>query len=248
MATKAKPARIAFELAVGGVFAALVCVATLAFKVDVPATKGYFNIGETVIYTAALLFGPFAGAFSGGVGAAVADLIVAPEFALGTLVVKGFEGAIVGFLGKKTIVQFSRRNWRIFTVLLGVIVGLLLASTGSVYYIGTVPLYLGYPLPENPTLTVFVPPELWYSLGGIVALLIIFMGLKIDPELGRAILSMVVGGLEMVFGYFLYEQLILGNTLAIVEVPVNIGQMIIGLVVALPVAKIVLRSLPQLKS
>jgi hypothetical protein len=74
------------------------------------------------------------------------------------------------------------------------------------------------------------------------------MGLKIDPELGRAILSMVVGGLEMVFGYFLYEQLILGNTLAIVEVPVNIGQMIIGLVVALPVAKIVLRSLPQLKS
>jgi uncharacterized membrane protein len=80
------------------------------------------------------------------------------------------------------------------------------------------------------------------------AFLIILMGIKIEPESGRAILSMIIGGLEMVTGYFLYETLILGKATAFLEIPANVGQMIIGLVVAIPIAKIVLRSLPQLKS
>jgi uncharacterized membrane protein len=50
----------------------------------------------------------------------------------------------------------------------------------------------------------------------------------------------------MVTGYFLYEQLFLG-VFALAEVPVNIGQMTIGLVVAIPVVKVVRRALPQLK-
>jgi hypothetical protein len=58
----------------------------------------------------------------------------------------------------------------------------------------------------------------------------------------------MVGGLEMVVGYFLYETLVLGQTTAIVEIPANVGQMMIGLIVAIPVARIVLRSLPQLKT
>ena len=242
------PADFTLKLAIAAVFAALVWVATMAFTVSVPATSGYFNIGETVIYVAAMLFGPFVGAFAGGVGAAFADVLVAFPFAPGTLVIKGLEGAIVGFLNKKMLPKTSRSNWRTFTITLGVIVGILLAATGSVYYSGDVQLYLGIPQPTNPTLTIFIPVELWYFLGGIVALAITFVGFKTEPEIGRAILSMIVGGLEMVAGYFLYEQLVLGKATAIVEIPVNIGQMLIGLIVAIPVARILLRSLPQLKS
>lgn len=247
MKEKGDSAKIAFDLAVGAVFAALVCVATLIFTLSVPATSGYFNVGETVIYVAALLFGPIVGAFAGGVGAAIADMIVAPQFALGTLVVKGCEGTIVGFLSKK-FRRTSKSDWRVFTAILGAIVGLLLALTGSLYLSGNAELYLGIPSPKIPTAIIFVPAETWYFLGALVALLIIFMGFKIEPESGRAVFSMILGGLEMVAGYFLYEQLVLGKVNAIVEIPVNIGQMIVGLVVAIPIVRIVLRSLPQLRS
>ena len=54
----------------------------------------------------------------------------------------------------------------------------------------------------------------------------------------------------MVIGYFLYETLVLGypSSLALVEIPFNIVQMIIGLIVAVPVMHAILRVFPQLKS
>lgn len=247
MQAKASSTRVTLRLAMAPVFAALVCIATIAFTVSVPATSGYFNIGETIIYVAALLFGPYVGAFAGGLGAAIADMIVAPVFAPGTFVIKSFEGAIVGFLGKKLTMQTSKSNWKTYTTLLGVVVGVLLAITGSLYYSGNVELYLGIPPSQTPTFTGFVPAEIWYFLGGIVALLIVFIGFRIEPELGQAVFSIIIGGLEMVVGYFLYEQIVLSKA-AIVEVPINIGQMLVGLIVAIPVVKIALRSLPQLKS
>jgi hypothetical protein len=65
-----------------------------------------------------------------------------------------------------------------------------------------------------------------------------------------ATVAIVIGGFEMVLGYFLYEQLVLGYpfALALVEVPFNIVQMLIGLLVAIPVMQAVLRVFPQLKS
>ena len=167
------PLKVAFA----AVFAALVCASTLIFIVSIPATSGYFNLGETVIYIAALLFGPFVGAVSGGVGAAVADALVAVQFAPGTLVIKGFEGVIVGILNRK----IQRR-----------ISSLSLSATVSV----------------------------------------------------------MIGGLEMVAGYFIYEQVVLGYPLAgaLTEVPFNIVQMLVGLVVAVPIMHVVLRVFPQLKS
>jgi uncharacterized membrane protein len=164
------------QLALAAVFAALVCVATLALVISIPATSGYFNLGETVIYIAALLFGPLVGAIAGG-GAAIADILVAAQFAPGTLIIKGFEGAIVGFLNKK-IQKITR------------------------------------------SLTL------------------------------SAAVSIIIGGLEMIAGYFIYEQLVLGYPFAtaLVEVPFNIVQMLVGLVVAIPVMHVILRVFPQLKS
>jgi hypothetical protein len=57
----------------------------------------------------------------------------------------------------------------------------------------------------------------------------------------------------MVLGYFLYQQFLLGPlfgyyVIAIAEIPVNIGQMTVGLVVALPIVRAIRRSLPSLKA
>lgn len=243
MKKEGKPAQRVFKVAIASVFAAIVCVVTLVFIVNIPATNGYFNVGETMIYVAALLFGPLIGAFAGGVGASIADLLVAPVFAPGTLVIKACEGTIVGFLSKR-FGQTSKSVWRNGTILLGIFVGVLLGAVGSIYY-QNVDLYLGYPTPQTPTFSISIPVEFWYAVGGIVALAIALMGLRLEAESGRAVLAILIGGLEMVAGYFLYEQLVLGETVAAVEIAANIGQMLVGLIVAIPIVRIVTRRLPQ---
>ena len=170
------------KLALTAVFTALVFVISSQIPpIPIPATGGYFNVGEVTIYVAALLFGPFVGAFSGGVGAMLSDLFLGYTiFAPGTLIIKAIEGAIVGALNIKL------RN-------------------------------------SVPNITI------------------------------RAVISVVAGGLTMVLGYFIYETLLavlipgLG-IVAIAEIPLNIGQMLVGLVVAIPIMYSVLRVFPQLKS
>lgn len=231
-------------IAATAVFTPLVCIATMIFSIYVPHTRGYFNVGEVMVYISALLFGPFVGAFAGGVGSALADALNPQyiQYCPATLVIKGCEGAIVGFLTRKALKIRSKNQWVLFTLLMGILLGFLLGFIGSKYYSGSVGIYLGLPPPENPTSTINIPTEFWYTLGGIAAFLVILMGFALEPEFGWVIMSIFIGGLVMVTGYFLYEQLILG-VLAIAEIPINIGQMLIGLIVSVPVYRAVKRYL-----
>ncbi|MCW4038968.1 MAG: ECF transporter S component [Candidatus Bathyarchaeota archaeon] len=92
----------AARIAVAAVMAALVCVSTLMFRIPVPATGGYINIGDVMIFVSGLAFGKTIGGFAGGVGSAIADLIGYPSYAPLTLVVKGIEGALVGVISDGT--------------------------------------------------------------------------------------------------------------------------------------------------
>ena len=236
------------QLSITAIFTSLVFVATTIFSIYVPQTRGFFNIGETMVYTTALLFGPLVGAFAGGVGSMLADLFLGyPHYAPATLVIKACEGAVVGVLTRKRPKFSSKLQWKAFTVTFGLIAGVLLGVIGSFYYSGSVELYLGFPPPENPTLNLFVPHEFWYILGVLVILLISLTGFVFEPEFGWFVLSILIGGSLMVIGYFLYQQFFLG-VLAVAEIPVNIGQMTIGLIVALPIVRAIWRSLPSLKS
>jgi uncharacterized membrane protein len=224
----------------------------MVFSIYVPSTKGFFNIGETMIYITALLFGPLIGSFAGGVGSIIADILLGyTHYAPATLVIKALEGGIVGFLGRKKL-KFSKLQWKVFTFAVGLVSGVLLGYVGSLYYSGTVELYFGIPAPENPAL-IFIPPEFWYSLGVLVILLVTLMGFVFEPKFGWLILATLVGGLEMVIGYFIYQQFLLWplfgvEAIAIAEIPINIGQMTVGLIVSIPVVRAVLRALPSLKS
>ncbi|MGQ9530841.1 MAG: ECF transporter S component [Candidatus Bathycorpusculaceae bacterium] len=234
------------QLSIAIIFMALVCVATISFTVSVPSTKGFFNIGETMVYITALLFGPLVGAFAGGAGSALADLLLGYYYyAPATLVIKALEGGVVGFLSRKKP-PFSKRSWRIFTLGIGLLVGALVSLIGSLYYSGTVEFYYGLLPPENPTSTVFIPMEFWLGLGIFVVISTMILAFVSEPEYVWIVISTIFGGLLMVLGYFLYEQFILG-VLAIAEVPVNIGQMTIGLIIATPIVKIIQRTLPQIK-
>lgn len=91
------------ELAAAAIFAAVTFVVTRYTLIPIPATKGYFNLGEVAIYIAALAFGPAVGAIAGALGSALADIAAAaPQFALFTFVIKGVEGYLVGRLAGST--------------------------------------------------------------------------------------------------------------------------------------------------
>ncbi|MDI3475646.1 MAG: hypothetical protein PWQ79_127 [Thermococcaceae archaeon] len=89
-------------IAMSGITAALVAVATSVIKITIPTTGGYLNFGDTMVMFTAMTFGPVIGAFAGGVGSALGDVIVgAPGWAPVTLVVKGLEGLAIGYLAKR---------------------------------------------------------------------------------------------------------------------------------------------------
>jgi len=236
------------NLAIAAVFTALVCVVTMIFSIYVPATEGFFNIGESMVFLSALLFGPFVGAFAGGVGSMLADLLLGyPHYAPGTLIIKACEGGVVGMLKKRNPKLSSKLHWKFFTTVLGVVAGFLLGWVGTTYYSGEVQLTL-----SSGVFAFFVPTAFWIVLGVITALSVAALGFLANPEFGWTVFSVIAGGFVMVLGYFIYQLFFIYplfqiEVVAIAEIPVNIGQMIIGAIAALPIAKIVWRILPYLK-
>ena len=94
--------RSASMLALAGILAALVAVATTIIRVPTPATGGYLNFGDTMVMFSAMVFGPVVGVFAGGVGSALGDITGGyPGWAPITLVVKGLEGLLVGYIAMK---------------------------------------------------------------------------------------------------------------------------------------------------
>ena len=88
-----------FRVGIIAAFATLAFVGTTVIRVPIPATGGYFNLGDTFVMSAALLYGPGVGALVGLIGPAAADAVGFPQFVLATAVVKFCEGGVVGLLG-----------------------------------------------------------------------------------------------------------------------------------------------------
>lgn len=88
------------SLALSALLAALVCVATIAVRIPIPASQGYINFGDAFIVTAAVVFGRRYGALAGALGASIADIIGGyPIWAPWTLAIKGIEGYSAGAIG-----------------------------------------------------------------------------------------------------------------------------------------------------
>ena len=90
------------EIALCGVMAALVCVATLLIQIPTPPTRGYINVGDVMIMVSALTFGPIVGGFAGGIGSALADILGGwAHWAPFTLIIKGVEGILAGLIARR---------------------------------------------------------------------------------------------------------------------------------------------------
>lgn len=82
------------------IMSALVTVGTLIIRIPNPM-GGYFNLGDVMIFVAALTFNPLIGGIAGGLGSAIADIIGFPLFAIPTLVIKGLEGLLASLITNK---------------------------------------------------------------------------------------------------------------------------------------------------
>ena len=211
---------IILNIAITAILTALETILTASVSIPIPATTGYFNVGEGLIYFTAILFGPYIGAFVGGVGAAFAD-ILGPYaiFAPGTFVAKGLEGFIIGIMFKKINQnKLLNKNWKIFSIIFGLFVGGLMALLSD----GSIPIVI---------------------LGFALMLLIWILGFTVQKNISIKLLSIITGGIVMVLGYFLYESLILNlispgyyknpYNAALIEVPFNILQVLTGIFIAI---------------
>jgi uncharacterized membrane protein len=91
---------------------ALVFVVTRLAAIPISAFNGQeFDLGDIMIFTFAWTFGPGIGGFAGGVGSALSDAIIPSPFAPFTLIIKGTEGFLAGYLAKTNSAWSMRLSW-----------------------------------------------------------------------------------------------------------------------------------------
>lgn len=118
-----------------GLFMALICVATLFFKVPIPL--GYAHLGNGFIFLAAVfLKNPYA-MTAVGVGSALADLLGGyAEWILPTLLIKCLMGALISLISANGKVKSARTFLAVFAGAVEMVVGYTIA--GALLY-GSVP-------------------------------------------------------------------------------------------------------------
>lgn len=116
------------ELVRGALLIALVAVVTRVIQVPTPATEGYINVGDAVIVAGALLLGGRMGGLAGGIGSALADLTGGyTHWAPFTLVIKGLEGVLIGWLAWRLRPDLHRP--------LGLVLGTAISSLGVAWMV-----------------------------------------------------------------------------------------------------------------
>ncbi len=216
------------QIALIATFTALVFMSTAIFTFEL-ATSGYFNFGESFVYISALIGGPLVGAIAGGFGSSLADSFLGfGPYAPATLVIKGLEGFTVGvlFWFSDKVGQTKRR---VFLVLISIFIVIFTIILN--FEEGTFTIYGEFNLG-----TYYLPGWILILFALILVLIIWLVELKLKYR-GKMALSCILAGPIIVVGYFLWQITALGVAIdtALIEVPFNIAQVIIGTLIAVPI-------------
>lgn len=226
-------------IAITAVFTALTTVATVVLSISLPA-GGYFNFGEAVIYVAALLLGPIikkgsriplgaiVAGISGSVGAMLGDAITGYVLYIpATLVLKFAEGFVAGILFKRLKAEITEERLHSGITTMRILL--------SGFFIAAAVIIIG--VNYNPTVTL-----LWIAIGSAFIVIAFVSILRGKIPLYYMILSVLCGGIIMFIGYFLYETFTLMILTAYTNLPWNVIQALVGIVVAIPVYQALLKA------
>ncbi len=155
-------------------FTALTCVATMLIQLQMPATQGYVNIGDCFVLLGAWVLGPLYGAFAGGVGSALADLLAGyPHYIVGTLIIKGLMAVIAALLYRK----LSKKNVYLSQLIGGVVAELWMVAGYFLYAM----LILG----KGIAAATSIPGNLLQGAIGIVAAIALVAALRESRTLDK---------------------------------------------------------------
>ena len=130
------------KLILASLFMALTIVLTAFVYIPIGSQGGYINLGDSIIVISSITLGPVYGMIVGSVGSMIADLIVAPQYAIFTFVIKGIEGLLIGLLYKA--------NKKKIGIFISSLIGLSFMVIG--YYFVGVLMYESFVLPLIDTL------------------------------------------------------------------------------------------------
>jgi len=162
-------------VALYGILTALTAAITFATFVPFAPTKGYFNMGDSMVFFSAFAFGWRAGAICGGVGSAAADVLLGSGyFAPYTLVAKGSEGLVAGLVDR---LGGSEKLVRILAITAG---GACMVTTYFLSEYFLLDVGLGAALAEVPGNIIQV------IVGGTVGTLLAWYVKRVYPSAGTA--------------------------------------------------------------
>ena len=89
------------KLVVTALFAALICISTMVITIPSPI-NGYVNLGDAFVLLAGWFMGPLYGFAAGGIGSAMADMILGyMHYVPGTFLIKACMSLIAALFAKK---------------------------------------------------------------------------------------------------------------------------------------------------
>ena len=157
------------RLCVAGMFAALICVATMLIQIPSPL-GGYLNFGDGFILIAAWVLGPVYGFAAGGIGSALADLLTGyAHYIPGTFVIKGLI-AVAAALIVRAFMKKSEKL-RVPGYIVGSITGEII-MVGGYYLYAAVALGKGFVVALDSVFGNVVQGALGVAVGVILALAI----------------------------------------------------------------------------
>lgn len=175
MPEKSRITRATINIALAATLTALVCVGSASLAFPLPYL-GWFTPGDALVMLVGVLFGPVIGLFSGGIGSALADIVVGfGRFAPYTFIAKGGEGFISGL--PLYLILFARRR-------------------------------------RNPK--VMHPSTKLANIANLI--------------------GVISGGAWMVISYFLTIAFLYRPESALLELPGNILQVVIGVAISIPIS------------
>ncbi|CAK7020546.1 MAG: Thiamine precursor transporter HmpT [Peptostreptococcus russellii] len=158
------------DFVICGILMALTTIMTMIVQIPVVGAHGYVNMGDTVVLFSGLYLGKKHGGIIGGVGSALADVILGYAiYAPVTLVAKGLEGFLCGLIAEK--VSGKKGN------VIGTIIGGIVMVSG--YFIGEIFMY------GIQTSLAAVPANSLQATFGIVTSLLIYTAVKRSLDKSR---------------------------------------------------------------
>ena len=124
------------QIALYGLFIALVYIATRWINIPGPTAGGLFHLGNVMAFTIAIVFGKRAGAISGAVGMALFDLTSGfAVWAPATFIIRFLMGYIIGYLTNDEKLNINNN----LKIVIAMIISSIIMILG--YYIAEVIIY-----------------------------------------------------------------------------------------------------------